>query len=140
MSKSVYKKGFSIVEVLLACTLLGMVVVAFAGAIIYGQESTAVSGGRSRAAFLAQEGIEAVKNIRDESFDNLVDGSYGLFVSNHQWVLSGNSDATDGFVRQINISTTDDNRKLITSTVTWQETAQRAGSIVITTELTNWSQ
>ena len=133
-------KGFSIVEALLASALLIIIVTAFVGAIIYGQESTAVAGGRARASFLAEEGIEATRNIRDESFDNLVDGSYGLLVSDHKWVLSGNSDTTDGYVRQINISTINDNEKLITSTITWQETAQRTGSVVLTTYLTNWAQ
>ncbi len=139
ISKS-YKNGFSIIEVLLSGALLLVVVTSFVGAIIYGEESTAVAGGTSRATFLAEEGIQAVKNIRDESFANLVDGSYGLSVSNNQWVFSGNSDTTDGYVRQINISTVDVNRKLITSTITWQKTPQRTGNVVLTTRLTNWKQ
>lgn len=133
-------QGFSIVEVLLSGALLVLIITAFVGAIIYGEQSTSVAGGISRASFLAEEGVEAVRNIRDESFSNLVDGAYGLLVSNHKWVLSGNSDETDGYVRQINISTIDTNKKLITSTITWQETPQRTGNVVLTTELTNWKQ
>lgn len=132
------QKGFSILEALLAAALLIIIVTVFVGAIVYGQESTAVAGGRSRATFLAEEGIEAVRNIRDESFLNLVDGSYGLGISSNQWFFSGNSDTTDGFVRQINILTISVNKKLLTSTVTWQETPQRAGSVILTTYLTNW--
>jgi Tfp pilus assembly protein PilV len=133
-------KGFLVIEVLLASSLLIIAITAFVGAIIYSSETTSVAGGISRASFLAQEGIEAVRNIHDESYGNLSDGSYGLLVSNHEWLLSGNSDATDGYVRQINIGTIDTNRKLVTSTVTWQETAQRAGNITLTTELTNWAK
>ena len=138
--KNSTKKGFSVVEVLLASALLVVIITAFAGAIIFGEESTALAGGRSRAAFLAQEGIEAVRNIRDENFANLIDGSYGLFVSSNQWELSGNSDTTDGFVRQITISSIDANRKQITSTVNWQQNNQRTGNVTLTTELTNWTQ
>ena len=138
MIKCNYQKGFSLVEVLLASALLSIVVTTFTLAIIYGQESTALAGGVSRATLLAQEGLEATRNIRDESFSNLFDGSYGLAISGNQWVFSGNSDTTDGYVRQINISTVDDNRKLITSTVTWQQTPQRAGNVVLTTYLNNW--
>jgi Tfp pilus assembly protein PilV len=138
MIRDNHQKGFSLVEALLASALLSIVVTTFTLAIIYGQESTVVAGGISRATLLAQEGLEATRNIRDESFSNLFDGSYGLAVSNNQWVFSGNSDTTDGFVRQISISTVDDNRKLITSTVTWQQTPQRAGNIVLTTYLNNW--
>ncbi len=135
-------RGFSVVEILLAGSLLVVIVTAFVGAVIYGQESTVVAGGRARAAFLAEEGIEAVRNIRDESFSNLADGTYGLAVSNYQWIFSGSSDTTDGFVRQINISTIDasSTRKIITSNVTWQETAQRSGTITLTERLTNWRQ
>ena len=138
MFKGNYQKGFSLVEILLACALLAIIVTTFTGAIIYGQESTALAGGVSRATLLAQEGLEATRNIRDGSFSNLFDGSYGLMVSNNQWVFSGNSDTTDGYVRQINISTIDNDRKLITATVTWQQTPQRAGSVVLTTYLNNW--
>ena len=133
-------RGFLVVEVLLASSLLVIAITAFVGAIIYGQESTSVAGGITRASFLAQQGIEAVRNIRDESFGNLADGSYGLLVSNNQWILSGNSDSTDGYVRQINISTIDADRKQIASTITWQQTTQRAGNVVLTTELTNWAK
>jgi Tfp pilus assembly protein PilV len=133
-------RGFLVVEVLLSSSLLIIAVTAFVGAIIYSQESTSVAGGISRASFIAQEGIEAVRNIRDESFGNLPDGSYGLLVSNYQWILSGSSDTTDGYVRQINISTIDADRKLITSTITWPQTTQRNGSVVLTTELSNWRQ
>jgi Tfp pilus assembly protein PilV len=131
-------RGFLVIEVLLASSLLIIAVTAFVGAIIYSQESVSVAGGISRASFLAQEGIEGVRNIRDESFGNLSDGSHGLLVSNYQWILSGNSDTTDIYVRQINISTIDADRKLVTSTITWPQTAQRIGSIVLTTELSNW--
>jgi Tfp pilus assembly protein PilV len=133
-------RGFLVIEVLLASSLLIIAITAFVGAIIYSQESTAIAGGISRASFLAQEGIEAVRNIRDESFGNLSDGSYGLLVSGNQWILSGSSDTTDGYVRQINIGTIDADRKQITSTITWQQTAQRPGSVVLTTVLTNWAK
>lgn len=133
-------KGFLIVEVLLASSLLIIAITAFVGAIIYSEESTSVAGGVSRASFIAQEGLEAVRNIRDESFGNLTDGNYGLLISSNQWILSGSSDTTDGYSRQINISTINSDRKQITSTVAWQQTAQRTGEVVLTTELSNWNK
>jgi len=133
------QKGFSIVEILLSSAMLAMIVTAFTGAIIYGEQITQVAGGISRASFLAQEGIEATRSIRDQSFSNLINGSYGLAVSGNKWVFSGNSDATNGFVRQIVVSDgTDSNRKTITSTVIWQETIQRTGNVGLTTEFSNW--
>jgi len=133
------QKGFSIVEILLSSTVLVMMVTAFTGAIIYGRQSTQVAGGSSRASFLAQQGVEATRSIRDQSFSNLINGSYGLAVSGNKWVFSGNSDSTNGFVRQVVVSDgSDSNRKIITSTVIWQKTIQRTGNVVVTTELSNW--
>jgi Tfp pilus assembly protein PilV len=138
------KKGFSVVEVMLSAALLLTAVVCFTGAIIYGQRSTQISGSVARATFLAQQGIEAVRNIKDVSYNNLVSTScptqtyYGLAVNNGLWTLSGTSDTTDNFLRQISICDSDSDRKLVVCTVTWAETAARNGSVILTTELTNW--
>jgi hypothetical protein len=82
--------------------------------------------------------LEAVRNIRDENFSNLTDGTFGLTSTGNQWNLSGASDTTDIFTRAVTISAVDANRKLVTSTVTWQQNPQRAGSVQAVTYLTNW--
>lgn len=133
------KRGFSLVEVLLAVSIFGLIVTALVGGLIFGQQSTALAGARSRATILADEGLEAVRNIRDENFSNLTDGAFGLAISANQWVFSGTSDTTDIFTRAITISAIDANRKLVTSTVTWQQNPQRTGSVTLTTYLSNWA-
>lgn len=133
------QKGFSTIEALLASSILVLIVTAFMGAFIYGSESTALAGQRIRAAFLAEEGLEASRNIRDASFSNLSDGTNGLAISGNQWTFSGSSDTTDSFyTRQITISTAGTNRKQVVSTVTWQQNNQRTGNVSLTTYLTNW--
>ena len=52
-------KGFSLVEVLLAVSIFGLLLLFLTGGLIYGQQSTALSGARARAEFLAEEGLEA---------------------------------------------------------------------------------
>lgn len=131
--------GFSTIEVLLSSSILVLIVTAFMGAFIYGSESTALAGQRARAAFLAEEGLEASRNIRDANFSNLTDGAKGLAVSGNQWVFFGTSDTTDNFyTRQITISSIDSKRKQVVSNVTWQQNNQRTGSVSLTTYLTNW--
>ncbi len=135
--------GFSTIEALLSASILVLIVTAFMGAFIYGSQSTALAGQRTRAAFLAEEGLEASRNIRDAAFSNLSDGTKGLTISGNQWIFSGSSDTTDSFyTRQITISTVngDSNRKQIVSTITWQQNNQRTGSVNLTTYLTNWKQ
>ena len=136
------QRGFGLVEVLLAIALLGLLFTIFAGVYLYGQESSVLAGNRQRAVLIAEEGLEAVRNIRDEgaegSFEALAPGTYGLAVVSGQWAFAGSSDTTGIYTRQIVISDVDTNRKDVVSTVSWQQNAQRTGSVAFATRLTNW--
>ena len=109
-----YQKGFSLVEVILASSVFILLATALVGSYLYGQESTALAGNRARAVLLAEEGLEAVRNIRDEgaegSFGTLTAGTYGLATSSNQWIFSGGSDATSIFTRTITITYVDSSR------------------------------
>ncbi|MDP2656078.1 MAG: prepilin-type N-terminal cleavage/methylation domain-containing protein [bacterium] len=131
-------RGFSLVEVILASAVFVLLVTALVGAYLYGQEATALAGSRARATMLAEEGLEAVRNIRDSTFNSLTDGTYGLSVTSNQWIMSGTEDVSGIFTRQITISTVDADRKAVVSAVTWPQNDQRTGSVVLTTRLTNW--
>lgn len=130
--------GFSLVEVLLSSALLLLLLTIVSGAIIYGSDSSVGSGDRIRALNIAEEGLEAVRNIRDASFANLTDGTFGLTTSTNIWSLSGSSQNLDIFNRSIQISSVDANTKTVTSTVTWKQNAVRNGTVSINTRLTNW--
>jgi len=69
------QQGFSVVEVLLAAAVFGFLVTGVIGAVVYGRVSTVSSGDRLRANFLAEEGIEATRNIANASYANLVDNT-----------------------------------------------------------------
>jgi len=131
-------QGFSLIESLLASSLFGLMVTAIVGSLIYGQTSVRVSGERARALYFAEEGLEATRNMRDNNFANLVNGTHGLVLASNQWAFSGNSDITNGFTRAVTISSVDANTKTVSSAVTWQQTLQRAGSVTVTTRLNNW--
>lgn len=135
-----YQAGFSLVEVILASSVFILIATALAGAYLYGQESTALAGDRARAVLLAEEGLEAVRNIRDEDFTNLTSGTHGLAISGNQWILSGSSDTTGIFTRTISISDIDADRKSVSSTISWQQNAQRLGSVTAITQLSDWQE
>lgn len=130
--------GFSIIEAILAVALFSLILLALVTALIYGRESTAALGSHSRAALIAEEGLEALRNIRDENFSNLTDGTYGLATSSNQWILSGTQDINNIYTRQIQIGAVDPKTKAATVSVTWSETPTRAGAISLSTRLTNW--
>ncbi|MDP2789799.1 MAG: hypothetical protein Q8O51_01590 [bacterium] len=127
------------VEVLLAASIFSLLITALVGAFIYGQDSSALAGTRIRAGQLADEGLEASRSIRDGAFTNLVDGSHGLAVSGNVWTYSGTQDVAGQFTRSVTVSTVDANTKELTSTVNWQQNAQRTGTASAATRLTNWA-
>lgn len=131
--------GFSLVEIILATTLFAMILVGLGGVLLYGIDGTATAGKRSRAVLLAEEGLEGVRNIRDDDFANLSNGASGLKIVSNNWALQDVSDTNDIFTRQIQVSEIDPNRKLLTSTVNWDQNLQRTGSVSLFTYFTNWS-
>lgn len=132
------RTGFSLIEVILSIAIFVLLVTAFAGAYLYGQEATMLAGNRARAVMLAEEGIEAARNLRDPAFSNLVDGNYGISTSSNQYSFVAGSDSDGFFNRSINISSASAQRKDVTAQVTWQQNPQRTGAVTIVTRLTNW--
>jgi Tfp pilus assembly protein PilV len=133
------KNGYSLVEALVGIALFAIISAGLVAGFTQGSFETMLSGKRLRATQLAREGIEATRNIKENSYAALVNGTYGL-AAGTTWSFSGSSDTTDGFTRAIAIADAGTNRKQITSTVTWNQTATRAGSVVLNTYLTNWQR
>jgi len=102
--QSVTNRGFSLVEVILAGSVFILIATVLVGAIIYGQESTVLSGKRVQAVFLAEEGLEVVRNIRDDDFSNLIDGTYGLQVVGGRWNIAGSSETIGIFTHSPSLS------------------------------------
>lgn len=132
------QKGFSLVEVILTSAVFVLLVTALVGAYLYGQEATALAGNRARAVMFAEEGLEAVRSMHDSSFCDVMTGTHGLTTTSNQWNLSGSSDTTDIFTRQITIASVDSRRKTVTSNVTWQQNPERTGLVSLVTRFTNW--
>lgn len=70
------KKGFSIAEVLLSLVILEMGLTATMGLMIASVNSARESRNRIIASQLAQEGVEIVRNIRDDSLINPTEQSF----------------------------------------------------------------
>ena len=135
---SITRLGFSLIEIVLSIALFGLFFIGLVPVMINGQQFIAESGTRTRAVFLAEEGLEAAKNIRDDGFVNLTLGTHGLADSSSTWVFSGSSDTVDIYTRSVTVGHVDSDRRDITSTVTWDQTPGRVGSVSLVTRLTNW--
>ncbi|EKD46876.1 MAG: hypothetical protein ACD_67C00030G0001 [uncultured bacterium] len=130
--------GFSLVEVLLTIALFAIFVTVFSGSLVYGQESERLAGDRIRANFLAEEGLEAVRNMRDGNFSNLTIGTHGLVIQDGKWNFSGTSDTTGIFTREIIITESGTSEKAVTVNVAWKQNEQRSGLVSLESRFDDW--
>lgn len=148
-------KGLSIIEIIIAVTLMSMIVAGSAVAIVGALGSSRLAKEELQATLLAQQGMEAMQSIRNQNWSNLVDGQYGLSETTGSWglVSSTESNLLNKFDRQITITaverddnadivptggTVDEQTKLVTVVVSWDFTPTRSNSVELQQYFTNW--
>jgi len=139
------QSGQSLVELLIAMGVFVLMVSAITFLIL--DVYLADRAGRERmiATFLAKEGLEAVRSMRDGDFDNLSPGTYGLALSGNKWIFSGSFDTRNQFTRQVIISDVageidQTDIKKVETRVAWQVTPARQVSVTLAEYLTDWEQ
>lgn len=154
IKSKVSQLGLSVIEILVAMSIFLIIAASITAVILGSFQSSRLAKEEDRASFLAKQGLEAVENIRNQNWANLVDGNYGLSNSGGSWSFSGSSDVTDAkYTRVILIEsvqrdgnfdivssggTVDNHTKKITSTVSWNFSPTRQNQISYTNYLTNW--
>ena len=121
-----FKKGISVVEVIVASVVIPLAVISIS--VIYGNliSLSARNTAKVQAAFLLDEGIDAIKTMRGESWSNIASTTEGVpyyFIwSTDRWKATTTPASIDGFftryfvVSSVNRDTTDFN--ILTSTST----------------------
>lgn len=130
--------GFSLVEAILSLAIFMLMATALVGALFYGAQSPQVAGANSRALLLAEEGLEAARNLRDISYAGLAAGTYGLAPAGGIWTLSAAPDINGIFERHLDIADIDATHKIVTSTVSYKTSASGTSTVSLATYLTNW--
>lgn len=146
--------GQSVIEVIVAIAIFVIIAGSSVITILGSLSASRLAEEETQATFIATEGIEAVQSIRNQSWSNLVDGTYGLQLSSGFWEFAGVDDTTGKFTRFVSVSsverlnddivtsggTTDDDTKLITSSVTWDFTSARTNTVETSQYMTNWQE
>lgn len=135
-----FEKGQSLIELLLAIAIFVIAVSALAFLILDGYVSGRLAEEITIANFLAEEGMEATRSIRDNNWNDLTTGSHGLAISGNNWVFQGISETIDKFTRLITVENVNLDRKKVTSQVTWQFAEGRPQEVKLVTYLTNWAK
>lgn len=133
------QKGFSVVEAVIASSIFALIVTSLLGVFMYVNNSAQFAGSKQRALAFAEEGLEAVRNIRDGDYMNLTDGMTGLQTTGNIWDFAGTDNVLDEFTREIDITETATNTKQVTSTVEWEEKGVLR-DVALTTYLTYWQE
>jgi hypothetical protein len=123
-----YKKGYSVVEVLLAGSILALAISGIVAALIVAQRNNQANIAQSQAMAMAKEGIEALKSIRDRSYSELSNASnLALSFNNNEWsIITNPSSNVDQLTnplrtRRITIANSSTpNSKSVSVTVTYQ--------------------
>jgi hypothetical protein len=146
------QRGATLVEVLIAIALAGVLLPTFAQASLLAKTNRPSAEQRIQAASLLREATEAVRVVREGGWANVsTDGTYHPAIASNTWSLAGGSEVIGNFTRQIvinsiqrNISGTivssggivDPSTKQVIVTVSW--THPIVGSLISTTYLTRW--
>lgn len=144
--------GATLVEVLVAIALTGIMLPALATALVSSHAGKASSIQQLQATSLMHEAIDATRNVREKGWTNIAtDGTYHPVISGSTWALVNGSESISGFTRQVVISsvqrnasnvivssggTTDPSTKHVVVTVSW--TTPTVGSVSNDAYFTRW--
>jgi prepilin-type N-terminal cleavage/methylation domain-containing protein len=138
------KKGQTLIELMVAIGIFAIAIGSLAFFILESYGSGRLAREMTIANFLAEEGLEAARSIRDNSWDDLSLGSHGLAIFQNKWIFQGSqedvSNQLKGGVRRIIVENIGSDRKKVTSRVSWQFTPDRIQNISLVTYLTNWQK
>ena len=138
------EQGQSLVELLVAMGVFVLFASAVSFLVIDSYIAHRAGKEETIAVFLAQEGLEAARSIRDSNWLDLVDGEYGIAVSGGQWVFQGSendvSDKLRNGRRKVIVSSVDPDRKRVEAQVLWDFSLTRSRMINLITYLTNWQK
>jgi type II secretory pathway pseudopilin PulG len=137
-------KGQSLLELIVAIGIFLILILVFFPLFLDSFNSSRLSQEFLVANFLAQEGLEATRSIRDNNWQNLTSGNHGLSISDGHFVfLNQEEDVSDQLKegkRQIQIEDIDNYRKRVTSTVSWQFSEGRREKVELVSYFTNWQK
>ena len=151
-------RGITIVEILVVITIIVISLLGFSQLSTFSFRVIQHNEKQTRALNLAQETIEVVRNIRDESWDNISSLTMGTDYYPvksglpPKWSLSPGSEAMNGFTRGVALQEVmrdanddiiesgginDPNTKKVSVVVLWEE-GGNTRQVELATYITNW--
>ncbi|MBP9850240.1 MAG: hypothetical protein KBC47_00950, partial [Candidatus Peribacteraceae bacterium] len=134
------RPGSLLLEAIIAIGIFALFLGGIGLSLILGERSTILSGDRTRATFLAEQQLEAVRQMRSENFSSVTTGDHGLTLNASGWSWSGTLVKNNGYTSWVTVTSKGADWLEVASRVTWDFGNTRSGSILMTTQLTNWQK
>lgn len=133
------RSGQVLIEVLIAVSIIA--ILATSGFTLVGSSfgESQIARQETQGQDLVTEGLEAVRQIRDQDFSALTPGVHGLTLSGTQWTFSGTSDVTNAtYTRTVTIAQIDAQQQDVTVQVVWTPRTGRTITLNSATRFTDW--
>ena len=125
-------------EPVLAGALLAIVVLGMISALVIGRQSFAAVADRTQALYIADEGLEALRTLRDNGAEEISPGTWGVVIDGSTWMLDSAPDITaERFSRTVTIAELESGLWDVSSRVTW-DTENGEREVVLQTMLADW--
>lgn len=152
------RQGFSVVELLVVAGIAGLVLVGIGQLVLLASKPISMGIRESEAIFLAAEGLEAVRALRNESWTDTIAplttaAAYYPLIANNRWTLTQQDPGLlQGMYSRTIImreayrndaddlsdsGTVDPNTRRVEATVSWNEHGSEK-SVVLETYITNF--
>lgn len=142
--KNNFQGGQSLIEVIIALVLLGIIVVGLSSVVVNSLRNVEFSRNKANSLHLAQSKMEKIRNERDSANwdvfweSKLEDIADGDERSEYETINEDDVPEVNGkYSREVNFIN-DSNKMMITITVTWEDSLG-AHETVITNYLTKWN-
>ena len=138
-----HEKGQSLIELLVAMAVFVLIISAITFLVLDSYIAHRAGREETIATLLAEEGLEAARSIRDNDWNDLVDGNHGIATTVDSWIFQGTEEDIDQLKegkRKIIVSSIDNSRKEVKSQITWEFSADRPREIILVTYLTHWQR
>ncbi len=134
------RSGSLLLEAIISIGIFAIFLGGIGLALVLGERSTTLSGDRTRAAFLAEQQLEAVRQMQAVSYASVTTGDHGLKLNASGWSWSGTLVKNKGYTTWVTVTSKGTDWLEVTSNVKWNFGNTRSGSLALSTQLTNWKK
>lgn len=130
--------GSLLLEAIIAIGVFSLFLAGIGLSLILGERSTIAGGDRTRAAFIAEQQLEAVRQMRNADYDSVTTGTHGTALGPSGWTWSGAVRMIDGYTASVTVAEAGTDWLEVTADVGWNFGKTRSGSLSLHTYITDW--